>query len=400
VERHFPEHRPCYGEQVLRDSAVFARPWKGTREVILDGEDQLADLQKSIDAAVGDAARWRDVCDRLAGVLGGVGSVFVPSAIGDRTPEVVASESLGELIETVFRDGWIERNYRERSVPIIQARGYATDLDIADEDTMKLEPFYADLLASHKLGIFAGLRVPGGREGFVAAIERSIKAPPPDSEMFRRMAASQRMLASGVRTSAAIGAAHMQSWRELTVESDRPIFVLDELGRLVDRNAATEPLLGSVFALTGSALRLVSPVADRPFVHLVSAALVPEPGVALPRPVFVEAPGQGLLMVDVVRIPRLLRHFHSLAAALVVARPVAGARPSLTDALKRSAGLTDTEVRLALALFEGLTLSEYAERNGVAVGTARQQVKSVFRKTGAGRQAELVALIHRLAAGD
>jgi DNA-binding CsgD family transcriptional regulator len=398
MERHSPSARPWYGEHLLRDSAVFAQPRKDIREAILDGEHHLADLQRSIDTAVGDAARWRDVCDRLASLLGGVGSVFVPSAVGDRTPQVVASESLGELIETIFRDGWLERNYRERTVPIIQSRGYATDLDIADADVMKSEPFYADLLASHKLGIFAGLRVPGGREGFVAAIERSLKAPPPDSEMFRRMAASQRMLASGVRASAAIGTAQLQSWRDLAVESDRPIFVLDELGRLLDRNAATEPLLGSVFASTGTSLRLVSPVADRPFSQLISAALLQDPRVVLPRPVFVDAPGQGTLMVDVVRIPKLLRHFHSLAAALVVARPVAGTRAPLAEALKRNVGLTDTEVRLAMALFEGLTLAEYAERNGVTVGTARQQVKSVFRKTGAGRQAELVALIHRLAA--
>lgn len=360
----------------------------------------MAALQASIDAAVGDAGRWREVCDRLADTLGGVGSVFVPSAAADRTAQVVASDSLGELIQTIFRDGWLERNYRERSIQLIQTRGYATDLDIADADVMKREPFYADLLASQKLGIFAGLRVPGGREGFVAAVERSINAPPPDSGMFERMAVSQRMLASGVRASSAIGTAQLQSWRDLAVESDRPIFVLDDLGRLLDRNAATEPLLGTVFVSSGTALRLVSPVADRPFVQLVSAALLQDPRTVLPRPVFVDAPGHGLMMVDVVRIPRLLRHFHSLAAALVVARPVAGSRPPLAEALKRSVGLTDTEVRLAMALFEGLTLSEYAERNGVAVGTARQQVKSVFRKTGAGRQAELVALIHRLATED
>ena len=349
---------------------------------------------------MGDPARWRDVCDRLADLLGGVGSVFVPNAAGDRTSQVVASESLGELIQTIFRDGWLERNYRERTLPIIQARGFATDLDIADADVMKREPFYADLLASHQLGIFAGLRVPGGRDGFVAAIERRLTAPPPDSEMFRRMAASQRMLSSGVRASAAIGTAQLRSWGDLAVESDRAIFVLDGLGRLIDRNAATELLLGSVFTSTGTSLRLVSPVADRTFEQLVSAALLRDQRAALPRPVFVEAPGQGDLMIDVVRIPRPLRHFHSLAAALVVARPVAGGRPPLAEALKRSAGLTDTEARLAMALFEGLTLSEYAERNGVAVGTARQQVKSVFRKTGAGRQAELVALIHRLASRE
>ncbi len=55
---------------------------------------------------------------------------------------------------------------------------------------------------------------------------------------------------------------------------------------------------------------------------------------------------------------------------------------------------------MALALFEGASLTDYAERAGLTIGTVRQQVKAVFRKTGTSRQAELVTLMRRLAAGN
>ncbi|TXS91897.1 PAS domain-containing protein [Parahaliea maris] len=56
-------------------------------------------------------------------------------------------------------------------------------------------------------------------------------------------------------------------------------------------------------------------------------------------------------------------------------------------------GLTPAEARLAIALCEGATVNEYAEGRGVAVGTVRIQLKSIFSKLGLNRQPELVRLI-------
>jgi DNA-binding CsgD family transcriptional regulator len=55
--------------------------------------------------------------------------------------------------------------------------------------------------------------------------------------------------------------------------------------------------------------------------------------------------------------------------------------------------LTPAEVQIALGIAEGRTLAAIAKMRGVAVSTARGQLKSVFAKTGTHRQAELVALL-------
>ncbi|MDN3574934.1 helix-turn-helix transcriptional regulator [Methylobacterium longum] len=65
-------------------------------------------------------------------------------------------------------------------------------------------------------------------------------------------------------------------------------------------------------------------------------------------------------------------------------------------ALQRIFRLSPAEARLALSLASGATLAEAAEAYGVCVATARAQLKAVFQKTGARRQAELVLLISRL----
>jgi DNA-binding CsgD family transcriptional regulator len=60
---------------------------------------------------------------------------------------------------------------------------------------------------------------------------------------------------------------------------------------------------------------------------------------------------------------------------------------------QRAYGLTPAEARLALALFEGRSLGEFAEGNRVSRETVRSQMKSIFLKTGTRRQAELVSLL-------
>ena len=70
---------------------------------------------------------------------------------------------------------------------------------------------------------------------------------------------------------------------------------------------------------------------------------------------------------------------------------------ALQSRLQQAFCLTSAEARLAAALAEGASLKDYAASAGIAEGTARVQLKSVFAKTGTHRQAQLVALFWRLA---
>ncbi|HVX82094.1 MAG TPA: helix-turn-helix transcriptional regulator [Devosiaceae bacterium] len=68
-----------------------------------------------------------------------------------------------------------------------------------------------------------------------------------------------------------------------------------------------------------------------------------------------------------------------------------------TDLLWRAFSLTDSEANLAAALLNGETLADFAREREVSKQTLRNQLVGVMRKTGTRRQAELVALLTRLA---
>jgi DNA-binding CsgD family transcriptional regulator len=67
------------------------------------------------------------------------------------------------------------------------------------------------------------------------------------------------------------------------------------------------------------------------------------------------------------------------------------------DALRATFRLTTAEARLASRLATGTSLDHAADALGIARNTARAQLRAVFAKTDTSRQAELVALLARLA---
>ncbi|MCC6921158.1 MAG: alpha/beta fold hydrolase [Alphaproteobacteria bacterium] len=87
----------------------------------------------------------------------------------------------------------------------------------------------------------------------------------------------------------------------------------------------------------------------------------------------------------------------SATAILVFAPRFGGDLPSL---IERSFALTRAEARVCGALFEVDTVEEAAMRLAISPATAREHVRTILRKTGSLRRADLIARITELMAGD
>lgn len=352
-------------------------------------------LQKLLDRAVLDGERWREVGDRLADYLGAVGTTFVPEKVEDQGPWLIHSASLSELIAAVFQGKWHLRSYRRHAIPIIKQRGYATDLDIADEETMRREPFYQELLVPRGFGYFIGLNIPIGDQSWFASVERELGAPLPDRQLFDRVRRILPSLTASARASFALGRKRLESWGDLLAEQERGLFLVDFLGRVIDRNAASELFLEGGLALKDRLIRLPDPQADAAFQRLLASACAIVPDGDLPSPVFWCDGHRTQFVADVVRLRPSLRFFYGQEAAIVLVRAV-GSRLELPDQLKHRARLTAAEIRLAIALFEGHSIAEYAVAVGNTVGTVRQQLKTIFKKTNTSRQGELLTWMRKL----
>jgi DNA-binding CsgD family transcriptional regulator len=104
-------------------------------------------------------------------------------------------------------------------------------------------------------------------------------------------------------------------------------------------------------------------------------------------------------LLQVHPVPGRARDVFASATALALLierdREPASLRPDLSW-LRSAYGLTEREAHVAALLAEGLDLDAIAARLGIRSSTARSYLKDALQKTGASRQAELVALVARI----
>lgn len=86
---------------------------------------------------------------------------------------------------------------------------------------------------------------------------------------------------------------------------------------------------------------------------------------------------------------------HGQTIRITLSQITLPAGPQVESCLGQMFDLTRAEARLAAALVSGLSLTEAAKACGTGIGTARNYLTRVFRKTATNRQSQLVALICR-----
>jgi DNA-binding CsgD family transcriptional regulator len=176
------------------------------------------------------------------------------------------------------------------------------------------------------------------------------------------------------------------------------LFLLADDGRVLYANSRGEGMvgqLGSGLSVVGARLRAALAEANQHLDALVGSATQLDRSrrrggsIAIPRP-----DGRHALSAIVSPIPaERFELFGSPALALVcVTDPESGA-PYPEQRLRQLFGFTAAEARLAIALYEGLSLAEAAVRFDRSLNTVRAQLRSVLLKTQTTRQSELLRLM-------
>ena len=87
---------------------------------------------------------------------------------------------------------------------------------------------------------------------------------------------------------------------------------------------------------------------------------------------------------------------HSVGAIVILTDLETAGRGPAETVLEQAFGFTPAEARLAAQIAAGKTLAEISRQEGSARETLRSRLKTVFEKTGTGRQAELALLLSKV----
>lgn len=179
------------------------------------------------------------------------------------------------------------------------------------------------------------------------------------------------------------------------------LVVLDEKGRILFANRAASEFHE---ARDGFALTALGPGASRRAIAPKVAAAIaeairePTPGRLPCATLSLERPSGRRPYAMTISAARDLASWKEIAAVLVLITDPERSADGSTTALTRDYGLTAAEIGVTLALAQGLSIAETAERRNVSVETVRSQVKTAMSKCGARRQSDLVRLVSALSA--
>jgi DNA-binding CsgD family transcriptional regulator len=350
--------------------------------------------QAFVDAAV-DPSRWNAAMEIVSEMTGGDGAGMFPLK-GPIPVFLPLSQQMAAGHEPYFRGGWDTRDDRFRSFPILRRRGVVTELDFTTAEEMDRHPYYQEFLAPLKWRWFAGVLVASGDDEWCVSIQRSIKQGPFLPNEQAELVRLSKALSSAAALARALGFASSQAALDAFELSGTAVVLLNRRGEIMKLNKSAESILGAGIRVSKKRLISNDPNATSALDRALHTLLWSNTGSSLLPPIALPRTNCRPLLAYPLKLASVTANYLAdCRALLVLVDPEKRSYPPET-ALRTGFGLTGAEARLAARLATGKSIEAVADELGVAKETARNQLKSIFSKTGVHRQAELVALFASL----
>jgi DNA-binding CsgD family transcriptional regulator len=359
-------------------------------------DDQSALLDRIYEAGA-IPELWPNVLAELDSLTGSAGSALV--AVRGGTSNWIASPAFEDLAAGYFERGYAGRDERTVQLLAHQHDGFLGEHDVFAPGAWESDPIRLEYWVPRGLGwgLATHIAVPNG-DALIFHSERRLADGPVDRATIARMDVLRPHLARAAlltnrlsfeRVQAAVGAFELIGL---------PAAVLDQRGQALVTNARLDALVPEVIQARATRLGFVRPGADQ----LLQEAIETMPRAqSATHSIPLQSDGAHLPMVAHLHPVRgVARDILSRATSILVITQVGDTDAPSEAVIRGLFDLTAAEARVARGLATGMAVDEIAGQHGTRVTTVRNQVRSIFLKTGVRRQAEFVGLLRGLGSGQ
>lgn len=289
-----------------------------------------------------------------------------------------------------------------------------TDADVISRDVARQSEFYNDWIRPQQLDVYqigAKIAQDATRYATIVAQPDPSRYDDLETDYVKQMEMLIPHVTNALRINRVMEG-HTRTSQGLVNAFDRSniaVFVLDQHKRVALANQSAEAMLTSNDVLRTNPVQGLTTVETGSAQALAAALDACMPGGSLRStgPLILKSHRNGARHVAWVQT--IASHSASLGRNTASLFALMGPEPALVvlvsrierdtplnaDLVAAIFELTPAEGKLAAALANGASLTEYALETGVSRNTVRAQLTSVFEKTATNRQAELVAAIWR-----
>jgi DNA-binding CsgD family transcriptional regulator len=354
----------------------------------LTGDDELIDL---IYAALLGEAPWQRFLDRLADSAPSGKTVLVMHDNGKSDGYIPLASGIPNDVLRNYNGYFATVNPFMRPASIKPVGIGLIDEELVPNEELVRSEFFNDLLKPHEMPARVALTINRERgyqfvlaslgdafdyeckQNVAGQLTRLFPHLRRASEYYRKGPASRAATELGCSLFDAI---------------DIGVIVVGDGGRMKTLSATGELMLNKSSAVRVSPLGAVSlrdPKAQSALMEMTTRLY------AGPKVVSVAAKGANLTLIRVQRDEVSL--FFDGPTVVILMNLPANEQNFASQAFANTYGLSKAEMRVVLGLISGKSVTQIAEDANISQGTIRQQLKSVYSKTGVHKQVELARLV-------
>lgn len=354
-------------------------------------EDAFSKIVDDLYEAATVADLWPRALESITGLINGAGASLF--AAGPTFQNWISTPFMSQVIEDFAAMGRPELNRRSPRAIALRHPGFLTDLDVFTEEEIRTDPFYLEVLRPSGLGWCAGtaIFVPGG-DTLIVSVERRFELGPVPRESIATLDRLRPHIARASAFSARLALERVRAATEALGLVGLPAAVIGLNHRVLAANSLFEALIPDVFCDRRSGISLANSAADTLLSDALARNSARVAGSVQSIPVSASEEREAMI-VHVLPIRGAAHDIFTSASAIILATPVTAGQAPSQQLLEGLFDLSPAEARVARAIANGETVEAIAAAHRMSSQTVRTQLKSVFAKTGAHRQAELVRLL-------
>ncbi|GGF55023.1 hypothetical protein GCM10007301_13240 [Azorhizobium oxalatiphilum] len=354
------------------------------------GRLQIA-MEGVLPAAMG-VTGWTETLDQLQIATGAQGVNLMSAA--SSFPAIQYSSSISRSVEAYFAEGWAERDYRARAIPLFQTQRVIIDSDFMSGEDYNNEFFR--FMGSHKLKYSALVGFGSGKQALSCSLHRHADAAPYSPEEALILNGLSERLTLAASFASAISDAKVEGLGEAFDRMKTGAIFFDRGGHVVRMNACAEALMGEDLNVSRGEIRARLPAETKQLHRQIRIAAGLAGDVTMADAVRLSRDGKRPLVIRFQQVSGFIRDFFARAKVMAIITDLEMPPQPDPRTIQQAFGLTPAEAVIALLLAQRKSVQEIAEVRAISQETARIHIKSIFRKLDVNRQAEVVSIIASL----
>lgn len=358
---------------------------------------QSGDVGRLLFAAAIGQKPWPLLLERVADMFSAVGAVMT-SVDKVFHPSLMYTKTLDGYVSRYFSEGWNKCDPRERHMPRLIKLGVTTNLDFASQEEMESEDFWTKLYFPEGLRWMMGVHFRLQDETWCLNIHRAAGQPCFSGEDKRQAELLVGEISRAAEISRKLGLVYGDGILNALQMIGRPALLLDRKGDVLASNAEMVQTLryDSRIQLRKGQIIVNDDALSKKLRALIQSTLDRNEREASTLSFAIDSGNEADYMLEIAPLFQVLHNEFEPARALMMITRLrqieAVGAPRLMSAFR----LTNAEAAFVQKFQLLEDVAEAAQELGIAKETARTHLRSIFNKTGARKQGELISLLARL----